>query len=123
MRNLTPITILMSRFRGSQVALEIFQAGIYPSAMNLKPDHVILEWTYLDRARRGVDAQFFMVLKGKSKGFLISEGGGQVEPQPEQVFTSQLLSQHIVSEDFLVEKNYEYDRIAFDKVYKALYDT
>lgn len=123
MRNLTPILLLTARLRGSRFEREVLNVGIYPSTMSLHKDHAILEWRFNDRTNRYTEVAFFLILRGKSKGWAMFRQGQPTEPLEEHMFVSHLLSQHIVGEDLLLSKPFTYDRVEFETLMAKLYPT
>lgn len=121
MRNLTPVLLLTSRLRGSQFEREVLNAEIYPSHLLLHEDHAILQWSFHDPSRRYVEASFFLILRGKSKGWAMSRRGSPTEPLEEHQFVSRLLSQYILGEDLLLSQPFIYDRVSFENLMSRLY--
>jgi hypothetical protein len=121
MRNLTPINLLTTRLRGSQFEREILNAGIYPTQIHLQGDHAMLEWRFTDPSRRNIAASFFLILRGKSKGWAMMRKGQPTEPLEEHQFVSRLLSQYILGEDLLLSEAFVYDRVEFESLMELLY--
>ena len=122
MRNLTPVTILTARLRGSQFDREVLGVGIYPTALTLHPDHCLLEWHYTNQARRGLEVVFYLILKGKSKGWAMASPGSPTEALEEHQFVSRLLGQHLLGEELLLKRAYDYDRLTLENTFGQLYD-
>jgi len=100
---------------------EILEEGLYPSALVLEHDHARLEWQYLSRSRRQVGTIFYLIFRGKSKGWVMSSMTDGREVLEEHQWVSRLLSHHIAAKDLLLTKPYVYDRVALEKTIEMLY--
>lgn len=123
MKNVTALSVLLPRIRGSLFDREVLSEGIYPTNISFKDGTFTLRYTLLQVPGRCPYRSYCLLMRGKSRFYVeLSYADGTESAISEAHFVNRILDGVILDHMELASESYNMSREEVEDAVNALYD-